>query len=233
MRFHKADGDDIVIETTRPELIAACVALVVHPDDVRYRALFGTSARTPLFGVEVPVVAHELADPAKGSGIAMVCTFGDLTDVTWWRELQLPIRAIVGWDGRIVPEAPFTLDDEQARKAWSAIEGKTVKQAQRAMVEVLATAGELVGEPKAIVHTVKFYERGDRPLEIVTTRQWYIRNGGRDPELREALLERGRELQWHPEYMRARYESWVEGLTGDWLVSRRSEERRVGKECRL
>ena len=215
-----ADGGDVLIETTRPELIAACVALVAHPDDKRYQPLFGTSVRTPLFGVDVPVLAHTLADPEKGSGIAMVCTFGDLTDVTWWRELDLPTRGIVGWDGRIIAEAPFPLGDDGARAAWDAITGKTVKQAQAAMVESLRASGELVGEPKPIKHPVKFYERGDRPLEIVTTRQWYIRNGGRDVPLRDALLERGRELQWHPEYMRARYESWVEGLNGDWLISR-------------
>jgi valyl-tRNA synthetase len=225
IRFHLtnpelADGGAVVIETTRPELIAACVALVAHPDDKRFQPLFGTTVRTPLFGVEVPVVAHELADPEKGSGIAMICTFGDLTDVTWWRELQLPTRGIVARNGRIIEEAPFTLEANGASDAWAAISGKTVKQAHAAMVDALKESGELVGEPKPITHPVKFYERGDRPLEIVTTRQWYIRNGGRDRDLREGLIARGRELQWHPEYMRARYESWVEGLTGDWLVSR-------------
>jgi valyl-tRNA synthetase len=220
VRFRKQDGGDVVIETTRPELIAACVALVAHPGDQRYLPLFGSTVRTPLFGAEVPVVAHELADPEKGSGIAMICTFGDLTDVVWWRELQLPTRSIVGWDGRIVDEAPAGLGGERAAEAWDAIKGKTVKQAQRATVEALEASGDLLGEPKAIVHPVKFYEKGERPLEIVTTRQWYIRNGGRDPSLREALLARGRELDWHPEYMRARYESWVEGLNGDWLISR-------------
>ena len=220
VRFHRVDGgDDVVIETTRPELIPACVALVAHPDDSRFKPLFGASVRTPLFGVEVPVLAHELADPEKGSGIAMICTFGDLTDVTWWRELQLPTRGIVGWDGRIISDAPFALDAD-AGAAWEELTGKTIKQAQKAIVELLRSANELVGDPRPIKHPVKFYERGERPLEIVTTRQWYIRNGGRDADLRAALIERGRELQWHPEYMRARYESWIEGLTGDWLISR-------------
>ena len=220
VRFAKPDASHVVIETTRPELIAACVALVAHPDDARYAPLFGTAVRTPLFGAEVPVVAHELADPEKGSGIAMICTFGDLTDVIWWRELQLPTRSIVGWDGRIVDEPPPGLDGEGAGAAWAAITGKTVKQAHRAMVEALEASGDLLGEPKAITHAVKFYEKGERPLEIVTTRQWYIRNGGRDQSLRGSLLERGRELAWHPEYMRSRYESWVEGLNSDWLISR-------------
>ena len=210
----------VFIETTRPELLAACVALVAHPDDERYQPLFGTTVTTPLFGVEVPVVAHTLADPEKGSGIAMICTFGDLTDVTWWRELQLPTRPIIGWDGRIVPEAPEWISTDAARKAYAILAGATSHTARERTVELLRTSGDLVGEPKPITHPVKFFEKGDKPLEIVTTRQWYITNGGRDAKLREQLQERGRELHWHPEHMRVRYENWVGGLNGDWLVSR-------------
>jgi valyl-tRNA synthetase len=222
LKFPAAEGSPpgtpaIEIETTRPELIPACVALVAHPDDERFKARFGTTVRTPLFGVEVPILAHELADPEKGSGIAMICTFGDLTDVTWWRELNLPVRSVVGRDGRLIPSPPAGVPDNEA---WAELAGKTVKQAQKRIVELLAESGDLVGEPKPITHPVKFYEKGDRPLEIVTSRQWYIRNGGRDPELRQALIERGREIAWHPPYMRARYENWVEGLNGDWLISR-------------
>ncbi len=221
IRFAGVDGAaDVVIETTRPELIPACVALVAHPDDTRYQSLFGKEVRTPLFGVAVPVTAHALADPEKGSGIAMICTFGDVTDVVWWRELQLPTRNVLGRDGRIQAEPPVTFDDDAATHAWGELAGKTVKQARKRVVELLQESGDLVADPKPITHSVKFYERGDRPLEIVTSRQWYFRNGGRDPELREALLARGRELRWHPPYMRARYESWVEGLNGDWLISR-------------
>ena len=221
IRFAGVDGAaDVVIETTRPELIPACVALVAHPDDTRYQSLFGKEVRTPLFGVAVPVTAHALADPEKGSGIAMICTFGDVTDVVWWRELQLPTRNVLGRDGRIQAEPPVTFDDDAATHAWAELAGKTVKQARKRVVELLQESGDLVADPKPITHSVKFYEKGDRPLEIVTSRQWYFRNGGRDPELREALLARGRELRWHPPYMRARYESWVEGLNGDWLISR-------------
>ncbi|GMU77413.1 MAG: valine--tRNA ligase [Acidimicrobiia bacterium] len=221
IRFGRVDGEgDVVIETTRPELIPACVALVAHPDDVRYQPLFDAEVLTPLFGVRVPVRAHHLADPEKGSGIAMICTFGDLTDVIWWRELDLPARPIVGWDGRLHGAAPITFETHRAAQHWDELAGKTVKQARGRIVELLRESGDLLAEPREITHAVKYYEKGDRPLEIVTTRQWYIRNGGRDPVLRDALLARGRELQWHPEYMRARYESWVEGLNGDWLVSR-------------
>jgi valyl-tRNA synthetase len=206
----------VFIETTRPELIPACVALVAHPDDERYQPLFGRTVRTPLFDVEVPVVAHRLAEPDKGSGIAMICTFGDLNDVTWWRELRLPTRAIVGWDGRLLPEPPPGVP----AGPYAELAGKTVFSAQQRIVEMLRESGDLDGDPRPITHPVKFFEKGERPLEIVTTRQWYIRNGGRDAALREALVARGREIQWVPEHMRHRYENWVEGLNGDWLISR-------------
>jgi valyl-tRNA synthetase len=215
--YHRLRFSDIEIETTRPELVAACVALVAHPDDERYAGRFGTTVRTPLFGVEVPVLAHPLADPEKGSGIAMICTFGDVTDVVWWRELQLPTRSIVTKSGRIVTTPPPGVPDGPA---WQAIAGATVKAAQRTMVELLGKSGELIGEPRGITHPVKFYERGDRPLEIVTSRQWFIRNGGRDESLRAALIKRGDEVEWHPPYMQVRLEDWVRGLNGDWLVSR-------------
>ncbi|MBP2707063.1 valine--tRNA ligase [Microbispora sp. RL4-1S] len=214
--FDAPSGERVWIETTRPELIPACVALVAHPDDERYRPLFGTTVRTPLFGVEVPVVAHRLAEPDKGSGIAMICTFGDVTDVVWWRELDLPTRPVLGWDGRLLPEPPPGVP----AGPYAELAGRTTHGARERITEMLREAGHLDGEPRPIRRPVKFYEKGDRPLEIVTTRQWYIRNGGRDAALRAALLERGRELRWHPPHMRVRYETWVEGLAGDWLVSR-------------
>ncbi|HEX9467058.1 MAG TPA: valine--tRNA ligase [Acidimicrobiia bacterium] len=221
IRFPRADdAGDVVIETTRPELLPACVALVAHPDDARYQPLFDHEVLTPLFGVKVPVLAHHLADPEKGSGIAMICTFGDTTDVTWWRELQLPARPVVGWDGRITGAPPIDFESNRAYAHWEELSGKTVKQAQARIVELLRESGDLLAEPRPITHAVKYYEKGDRPLEIVTTRQWYIRNGGRAAELRARLLARGRELRWHPPQMQVRYENWVEGLNGDWLISR-------------
>ncbi|MFG2077695.1 valine--tRNA ligase [Nonomuraea maritima] len=218
--FHRVsfygEKGPVWIETTRPELIPACVALVAHPDDERYQELIGTSVLTPLFGVEVPVLAHRLAEPDKGTGIAMICTFGDVTDVTWWRELQLPTRPVIGWDGRMLPEPPEGVEEEPYKE----LAGKTVHSARERIVELLREAGDLDGEPRPVSRAVKFYERGDKPLEIVTTRQWYIRNGGRDEELRQRLLERGGELGWHPPHMKVRYDNWVEGLNGDWLISR-------------
>jgi valyl-tRNA synthetase len=221
LKFHKSDGSgDILIDTTRPELLAACVAIIAHPDDDRYKPYFGKTVRTPLFNVEVPVFAHPLAQIDKGTGIAMCCTFGDLTDVTWWRELQLPMRAIIARDGRITAEAPSAITDAKGIENYALLAGKSAKQAQTAIATMLTESDEMVGEPRPITHPVKFYEKGDRPLEIVTSRQWYIRNGGRDAALRDALLERGAGLTWHPDHMRHRYSNWVEGLNGDWLVSR-------------
>ena len=221
LAFHRTDGEgDLLIDTTRPELLASCVAMVAHPSDERYQPLVGSTVRTPLFDVEVPILAHHLADPDKGTGIAMICTFGDVTDVTWWRELNLASRSLIGFDGRLAAETPTWITSAGGREAYAQIAGLNPKQAQRRTVELLAHSGEMVGEARPITHPVKFYERGSRPLEIVATRQWYIRNGGRDEPLRDALLERGRELAWHPPYMRHRYENWVGGLNGDWLISR-------------
>ena len=219
LAFHTPEGGDIHVATTRPELVAACVALVAHPDDARYQPLFDSTAITPVFGVEVPVRAHRLADPDKGTGIAMICTFGDTTDVTWWRELDLPVRAIVNREGRIAAEAPPGLDTAAAA-SYARLANKTIHSAQAEMVVMLAEAGELVGEPEPITHPVKFFEKGDRPLEIVTSRQWYITNGGRDRDLAEALIARGDDMDWHPPYMQARYTNWIDGLNGDWLISR-------------
>ncbi|MFI9272997.1 valine--tRNA ligase [Kitasatospora sp. NPDC052896] len=219
--FSRPDGGaPVEIGTTRPELLPACVALVAHPEDTRYQPLFGSTVRTPVFGVEVPVLAHRLADPEKGTGIAMVCTFGDTTDVVWWRELRLATRPVLGWDGRFGAEPPAGLESERARAAYSRLAGATVHTGRERMVAMLRESGELLGEPRPISHPVKFYEKGDKPLEIVTTRQWYLRNGGRDDRLRAELLSRGAELSWHPEHMKVRYDSWVGGLNGDWLVSR-------------
>ncbi|HVV37117.1 MAG TPA: valine--tRNA ligase [Acidimicrobiales bacterium] len=210
--YHKIMFSDIAIETTRPELIPACVALVAHPDDERYKARFGTTVRSPLFNVEVPVLAHELAEPDKGSGIAMICTFGDQTDVTWWRELNLPVRSIMGRNGRLLP---IEWDDPEVQARYDELAGKNAKQAQKRIVEMLRESGDLVGEPREITHAVKFWENGKSPLEIITTRQWFIKFPPK-----ETLLARANELEFHPEFMRVRLQNWIEGLQGDWNITR-------------
>jgi valyl-tRNA synthetase len=216
LTFHCADGSDLLVDTTRPELLAACVAVVAPPDDARFADLIGSTVTTPIFAVEVPVLGHHLAQPDKGTGVAMVCTFGDVTDVIWWRELSLPVRSVIGRDGRFVASPPAGLPEPGQEFYNSSLAGRNVNQGQRAVVEQLRARGELIGEPKPIRHAVKFYERGDRPLEIVTSRQWFFRTVSH----RDALASLGRELDWHPNYMAARFAHWVDGLQGDWLVSR-------------
>ena len=162
------------------------------------------------------MLAHRTPNPTRGRA-SRCCTFGDLTDVTWWRELSLPTRTIIGRDGRVLREVPDWIVNTEA---FDRIAGKTTFSAREGTVEMLRERGELVGEPKPTTRMTNFYERGDKPLEIVSTRQWYITNGGRDPELRAALLARGEELRWTPEHMRHRYANWVSGLNGDWLISR-------------
>ncbi|PRY56314.1 valyl-tRNA synthetase [Knoellia remsis] len=219
--FHPTQGDEpIFIETTRPELIPSVVALIAHPDDERYAGLFGSTVRSPLFGVEVPVLAHAAAEMDKGAGIAMCCTFGDLTDVMWWRELQLPTRSVITRQGRVQAETPEWIAGGPGAALFGELAGKTVHSAREAVVAALRESGDLDGEPKATQRKANFYERGEKPLEIVTSRQWYIRNGGRDADVNAALQARGDEIAFHPDFMRARYKNWVAGLNGDWLVSR-------------
>ena len=234
--FHKlrftlaTGGEEFVIATTRPELLAACVAVAAHPDDPRYEPFFGRKATTPLFLGAVPVFASPLVDREKGTGILMVCTFGDATDVQWWREQSLPLRQIVGPDGRLVPvqfgtDAYPSSDPEKANAAYAALQGKTVKEAQKAIVELLrapesASAGDgrpaLVAEPEAVEHPVKFFEKGDRPLEFITTRQWFVRL----LDKKDVLVANGDRIVWHPDFMRLRYRNWTENLNLDWCISR-------------
>ena len=218
--FRTADDTALPIASTRPELLPSCVALVAHPDDTRYQGLVGSFVRTPLFDMMVPVLAHRLAEPDKGTGLAMVCTFGDLTDVLWWRELDLPARCVIERDGCYATATPAWLESARSQAMYAQLAGKAIAQARRLIVDALAADGHLVGSARPVQHSVKFFEKGDRPLEIVATRQWYLRNGGHDAALRADLMQRGRDLQWSPDYMRTRYENWVGGLHGDWLISR-------------
>ena len=214
------DSTEVIVATTRPELLPACVALVAHPQDDRYRDLIGATATTPLFGASVPILGHHLADPAKGTGIAMVCTFGDTTDVTWWRDLGLATRPVLGPDGRLLAEPPDAITSPAGRAAYAELAGLTARAARKRAAQLLDAAGAQRGAAEPVSHPVKFYEKGDAPLEIISARQWYVTNGSSDPALRQKLLDRGRELTWHPPHMRIRYENWVNGLTGDWLISR-------------
>ncbi|HVO09976.1 MAG TPA: valine--tRNA ligase [Vicinamibacteria bacterium] len=230
LRFGVEGGGSFVIATTRPELLPACVGVAAHPEDERYRGVLGRRALTPLFRVPVPIFASPSVEKDKGTGILMVCTFGDATDVQWWREERLALRQVIGRDGRLVPVefgSPTwpSQDPKAANAAYAELVGKTVREAQKRMVELLrepkaSATGEaappLVSEPQPVEHPVKFYEKGDRPLEFITTRQWFVRI----LEHKQALVEAGEKVQWHPDFMRLRFRNWTENLNLDWCISR-------------
>jgi valyl-tRNA synthetase len=221
IRFEVEGGGDFVVATTRPELLPACIAIAAHPDDERYRSLIGGTAITPLFGALVPIVADENADPSKGTGILMICTFGDAADVEKWRELGVPAREVIGRDGRI-KSAPWgenhwvSNDRDAARTAHDKLAGLFVNQARREVVSMLDAVGALDGEPEKTRRMVKFFEKGDRPLEFVVSRQWFINV----MDKKDKLIEQGRKITWRPDMFRKRYEDWVAGLNQDWSVAR-------------
>lgn len=218
--------DHIVIATTRPELLPACVAVLVHPEDDRFRHLIGKNAVTPLFHAPVPIMADPKADPEKGTGIVMVCTYGDQTDVEWVRQYGLPVRQVLDRDGHLMPlrfasagegGRFVSLDPEAANEVYAQIQGLYVKKAQARLIEIAEAADGIIDRPRQdITHAVKFFEKGDRPLELIPTTQWFCRI----LDHKEALVEQGRKIQWHPSHMGIRYEHWVEGLNQDWCLSR-------------
>jgi len=219
--FALDDGGALPIATTRPELLAACVAVVVHPDDARYLRLVGGHAITPLFGARVPIHADSTVDPGKGTGAVMVCTFGDLTDVEWWREYRLPLRQIIEPSGCLASVTFGTpgwesMNPPRANRAYAGLAGLTIAQARSRVIDLLREAGALDGAPEPWTHVVKFFEKGDQPLELIPTRQWFVRL----LEHRAHLIEQGERVDWHPSFMRARYRNWVEGLNQDWCISR-------------
>jgi valyl-tRNA synthetase len=237
VEFGVEDSDEsFTIATTRPELLAACVGVTAHPDDSRYQKLFGKHALTPLFFAPVPIFPSELADPEKGTGILMVCTFGDATDVLWWRDQDLELRQILGRNGRLMPvtfedvapdAAPVGFPSRRpdvANAFYERISGKRVAQAQKLAVELLREpAGSATGrgaplqrEPEPIEHPVKFFEKGDTPVEYLPTRQWFARLLDLKPE----LLAKGEQVEWHPPFMHARFRDWTENLALDWSLSR-------------
>ncbi len=216
-------NDSLIIATTRPELLPACVGITAHPDDERYQHLFGKYALTPLFKVPVPIFPSKLADPEKGTGILMVCTFGDANDVQWWKENKLELRQVIGRDGRLLPvifgsEGWLSHDCAAANSYYSQLVGKSIKAAQKTIVELLEAMDDpaFVGSPTPIEHPVKFFEKGDRPLEFITTKQWFVRL----LDKKDALLTKGDQITWHPDYMRLRYRNWTENLQFDWCISR-------------
>jgi valyl-tRNA synthetase len=208
LAFQLEDGSILPIATTRPELLPACVAIFVHPDDKRYARLVGSHARiasstfSPQAFIEVPILVDDLVDPDKGSGAVMCCTFGDSTDVRWWWKHQLPLRIALGHNGCMTDLA-------------GELAGLSSNQARQSILKLLAAQGSILDQ-QSIEHNVDFHERCDTPVEYRHTRQWFIRI----LDQKERFIEAGRQIQWRPEYMRSRYEHWVENLQWDWCISR-------------
>jgi valyl-tRNA synthetase len=205
--FRSDDGRDLVIATTRPELIPACVAMIHHPEDARYRDLAGHRARVPISGHEVPILADPKVDREKGTGLVMCSTFGDQTDVEWWRQFSLPYRQTITSNGRLMASG-------------AELDGLTIPQGRAKIVELLRAAGVLRSS-RPIVHAVKVHERCKTPIEILCRKQWYVHLLDHKPE----LLKAADEIRWHPDFMKSRYLDWVENLALDWCVSR---QRRFG-----
>ena len=229
IRFGVEGGGELLISTTRPELLAACIAVVAHPSDERYQDFFGKYAITPLFGARVPIVPADHAEPEKGTGILMVCTFGDAMDVEWWKKSGIAVKQVIGRNGRLLPvefgKSPFeSVNPAKAEEAWARLAGLTANQGKKVSAELLSEEGSFVDgrtpampdEPRSVEQVIKFYEKGDRPLEFVTTRQWFVKI----LKYKDELKEQGEKIEWHPSYMRSRYQNWVEGLNQDWCISR-------------
>lgn len=216
--FFCADGSEVIIATTRPELLGACVALMVSP---KYAHLAGQTVTTPLFGVSVPVIEDEKVDPEKGTGAVMCCTFGDVTDIEWWKKYNLPVRVIIDKLGRNTGMPEFSQGDWTSKNLTSAeevintLKGLKVNAAKTKIVEILKEKGLLRGETP-VQRMVPCAERSGAALEIIVTPQWFVKV----LDKKDALIEQGRKIKWHPEYMRVRFEQWTENLKWDWCISR-------------
>ena len=216
LRLRSAQDDKIIIMTTRPELLGACVAVMYHPEDPNAAKYAGKFAITPLFGVKVPMIADEAVERDKGTGLVMCCTFGDDTDKDWWRKYKLPTIHLLQKDGRINSSViPAHAGIHASQRARDDINGLKVKQANLKIIELLQAEGKLLKQTP-MMHTVKCAERSGTPIEIIPTHQWFIRIADK----KEELLKKGAEVKWHPEYMRIRLNQWIEGLKEDWCISR-------------
>lgn len=199
--FSGPNQEEIIIATTRPELIPACVALLYYPGDTRYEHLKGQKAVTPLFNVSVPIIPDEEVDPEKGTGLVMTCTFGDIQDIHWWRRHNLPTISCIDNYGRMV-NADF-------------LNGLKVKEARSMIIDKLQ-AQSLLKDQVEVVQFVKCAERSGAPLEILVNEQWYISV----LDAKEQIIEKAHQCNWYPEYMRVRLDNWVYGLNQDWCISR-------------
>ncbi len=202
VKFKLEDGGDLIISTTRPELFPACVAIFVNPEDNRYKSVVGKKAKVPLFDIWVPILEDVHADPEKGTGAVMCCTFGDQTDIEWYKAHNLPLKMVITKDGRM---------NEKAGK----YNGMAVKEARKEVIKDLEKEGLLVGRRK-IKHIVNVHERCGTEIEIINSKQWFIKY----LDLKDEFLRMGNEIEWHPQYMKVRYDNWIKGLRWDWCISR-------------
>lgn len=220
IEFVTDKGEQITIATTRPELLPACVAVFFHPDDSRYKHLAGSYAITPLFDVKVPLLADDLVDQEKGTGLVMCCTFGDQTDMLWWRKHKLPCKIILTKYGTICNFASAGFDENcqdlsKAEQFFNELTSKKVADARNHIIELLNQNGKLIKQAE-ITQTVKCAERSGAPLEIITTAQWFVKT----IDHKDALLKRSAELNWFPKSMKIKLDSWIESITWDWCISR-------------
>ncbi|MEM4267895.1 MAG: valine--tRNA ligase [Candidatus Woesearchaeota archaeon] len=197
-----AEDEDLIIATTRPELLPACVAIFANPEDNRYSKYFGKKAKVPLFDYYVPIIPDRRATPEKGTGIVMCCTFGDQTDMEWYHAHNLPLRIAITRDGKM---------NELAGK----YAGMSIKEARSAIISDLKNNKLLVAQ-QPITHYVNVHERCGTEIEFLVTKQWFIEY----LDLKEQFLEQGRKLNWHPKHMKVRYDNWISGLQWDWCISR-------------
>lgn len=202
IKFTVDDGSELLIATTRPELLPACVAIFYHPDDDRYKKLKSRKAKTPIFDREVEIIPDETVDPEKGTGVVMCCTFGDQTDVAWQKIHKLPIVNVVGLDGKWLSNA-------------GPLEGLRVVNARKKTIELLEEANALV-EQKKITHAVHVHERCKKPVEFAVLKQWFINV----LDHKEPILAMADKIDWRPAFMKSRYRDWVTNLAWDWCISR-------------
>ncbi|MCX6762495.1 MAG: valine--tRNA ligase [Candidatus Moranbacteria bacterium] len=200
--FKLKDKKDLIIATTRPELLSSCVAVFVHPCDKRYKKLIGQKAQVPIFGNKVEILADKKVDPEKGTGAVMCCTFGDKTDVEWFKEYKLPLVISLEKYGKMTAQA----------KKYA---GLSTKDACRNIIEDLEKKKLLIGQKK-ITHSVNIHERCKNEVEILNSLQWYIKI----LDKKKKFIELGKKIKWHPPFMRARYENWINNLGWDWAISR-------------
>ncbi|MBU0615758.1 MAG: valine--tRNA ligase [Nanoarchaeota archaeon] len=198
----KVDGEELIIATTRPELLPACVAVFYHPDDARYQKYKGKMAKVPLFDFEVPIMPDPRADPEKGTGIVMCCTFGDQTDMEWQKAHDLPIKLAISTDGKMT-------------KLAGKYEGMSIQTARKMIIEDMKDQRLLLSQ-EPIKHAVNVHERCGTEIEFMKAKQWFISY----LDKKEDMLKWGAELNWYPKHMKSRYDHWVKGLAWDWMISR-------------